>query len=84
MSGYHINQTPARLAMGAASLGLGVISYGLYKVGVNLDILNAGAISHNPFVIVPPAATGLLSTAMAIGAVSPHNDGAHPEQPPQP
>lgn len=72
MSGYALNQIPTRLAMGAASAGLGLLSYGLYKVGLNLDLYSAGA----PAVLayVPPAAAGLLTAATAVGAVSPMND----------
>ena len=84
MSGYALNQIPMRLGMGAASAGLGLVSYGLYKVGVNMDLLSSGAISHNPFVVVPPVAVGLLSAATAACAVSPMREPIQAEHTPQP
>ena len=71
MSGYRRDQIPMRLQAGAAATGLGLLSYGLYKVGVNTEILTAGGISKNPFVVLPPGITALLTAGLAWQTVAP-------------
>ena len=74
MSKYKRDQIPMRLIAGAAATGLGLISYGLYKAGVNSEFLTTVAISKNPFIVIPPAAAGLLTAGAAGVALAPWAD----------
>ena len=74
MSEYTTEQIPLRITAGAAAAGLGLVTYGLYKAGVNLDLLSAGGISSNPFAILPPAAAALLTAGATAVSLGPHSE----------
>ena len=81
MSGYSRGQVPMRMVYGAAAVGSALLTYGLYKVGANLDILSAGGVSNNPFVLLPPAATATLTLGTTFGALTPWEQVSAPEVP---